>query len=288
MLKGKNLNTFLGLLPAFLFLAAIFIWPVLKFVTISFYPDETFSMDNYQTIIDPDRPYLEIMTDTFRISILTALACLVIGYPYAVAIYRATKRWQKTLLIGFVLLPFWTSLLVRTLAFMQLLQNTGIVNNTLIKVSLIADPVQMVRNELGVIIGMSYMLLPFFVLPLNGVMQRIDPKIELNARSLGANRFQAFLATILPLSLPGVVVGLTIVFLLSLGFYVTPVMLGGGNVPMISSIIARQFDKTLNYSFASALSVVLILATMVFGLVLWGLSKLLEKFTAYQATEEVA
>jgi len=173
-----------------------------------------------------------------------------------------------------VLMPFWTSLLVRTFAFMMLLQDQGPINRFLLNLHLVGQPLPMVYNLFGVLVGMTYMLLPYFVLPLYSSMDRVDPMLEMSAVGLGASRVRAFFSTVFPLSLPGMLSGAAIVFMLSLGFFVTPALLGGRKEQMLSMLIEAQVNKLLDWGFASALCVILIASTAIFGGLLYALTRL--------------
>jgi ABC-type spermidine/putrescine transport system permease subunit I len=166
------------------------------------------------------------------------------------------------LLLIAVLLPFWSSLLVRTFAWQVLLRDTGIINRFLLDLGVIAEPIPLIRTTGGVIIGMSHILLPFMVLPLYSVMRRIDPELGHAAANLGASPVRAFLRVFVPLTLPGVVAGCLLVFVLALGFYITPALLGGLRDQMISQLIVQQVQQALDWGFATAMSMLLLAATL--------------------------
>jgi putative spermidine/putrescine transport system permease protein len=167
------------------------------------------------------------------------------------------------LLLVAVLLPFWSSLLVRTFAWQVILRDTGIINSVLTGLGVISSPIPLIRTTLGVILGMSHILLPFMVLPIYAVMRRIDPEFGRAAANLGASPLRAFLRVFVPLSLPGVLAGCLLVFVLALGFYITPALLGGIRDQMISQLIVQQAQQRLDWGFASAMSVILMLITLV-------------------------
>ena len=162
-----------------------------------------------------------------------------------------------------VLLPFWSSLLVRTYAWTVLLQTTGVINSFLRGIGLIDEPIQLMRNTLGVQIGMSYILLPFMVLPIYAVMRRIDPDLTPAAAGLGAGPITAFRRVFLPLSLPGVFAGVLLVFVLALGFYITPALLGSPSNTMLSELIVLQIQRELKFGVGAALGMVLLALTLV-------------------------
>ena len=171
---------------------------------------------------------------------------------------------QSNLLILLLLLPFWTSLLVRTTAWLVLLQNEGLVNDLAITLGAWEDPVQLVRNRLGVYIAMVHILLPFMVLPMFSVMKGIDPYHMRAAASLGANPLRSFLKVYLPQTIPGVGAGVLLVFILSLGYYITPALVGGPRDQMLSYFIAFHANNTVNWGMAAALSLVLMVCVVVF------------------------
>jgi putative spermidine/putrescine transport system permease protein len=161
-----------------------------------------------------------------------------------------------------VLLPFWTSLLVRTTAWVVLLQNKGIVNDSLIALGILQEPTQLIYNRIGVYVAMTHVLLPFMILPLYSVMRGISPSFVRAARSLGAPPTTAFLRVYLPQCLPGIGAGCLLVFVLALGYYITPALVGGAGDQMIAYFIAFYTTATINWGLASALGVVLLVATL--------------------------
>jgi len=202
--------------------------------------------------------FANIYLRTFKISAIVALLCVALGYPVAYLLASLPERKANPLLI-LVLLPFWTSALVRTAAWAVLLQTNGVVNSTLQTVGLIDAPLQLIYNRLGVYIAMTHVLLPFFILPLYGVMKGIPPTPMRAASSLGAPPLRAFLSIYLPQTLPGVAAGAIIVFTLALGYYVTPALVGGGADQMISASIAFYTNQSLNWGMAAGLSLLLLL-----------------------------
>jgi putative spermidine/putrescine transport system permease protein len=210
--------------------------------------------------------FMNIYLRTFKISAIVALLCAALGYPLAYLLASLPERKANPLLI-LVLLPFWTSALVRTAAWAVLLQTNGVVNNALQYLGLIDAPLQLIYNRVGVYIAMTHVLLPFFILPLYGVMKGISPIAMQAASSLGAPPLRAFMAVYLPQTLPGVAAGAIIVFTLALGYYVTPALVGGGADQMISASIAFYTNQSLNWGMAAALSLLLLfpLALMVFA-----------------------
>jgi ABC-type spermidine/putrescine transport system permease subunit I len=205
--------------------------------------------------------YLQIFATTFEVSILVTSICVVLGYPLAYCLAQMPARWASILLLG-VLVPFWTSLLVRTYAWLVLLQRRGIVNSLLIDLGLTDQPLRLVHNLTGTVIGMVHIMIPFLVLPLYAAMRSIDMTYIRAAASLGASPIRAFWEIYFPLSLPGLVAGLVLTFILCLGFYITPAVLGGGQVQMIAQRIEASVHLFPTWGPASALGVVLLALTL--------------------------
>ncbi|MBU8808280.1 ABC transporter permease [Mycolicibacterium goodii] len=205
--------------------------------------------------------YLQVLGNSFKTALLTTLSTVLLGYPLAYAIARVNGA-LRILLLGLVLMPFWSSLLARTFSWLALLQDTGLINTVLNNMGLIDQPLPLVRTELGVTIAMVHIMLPYFVLPLFATMVKIDRTLLRAAESLGANAFQRFYRVFLPLSMPGVGAGASLVFILSLGFYITPAVLGDPNQAMIGEVIATEL-QTIGFSRAGALGIVLLVATLV-------------------------
>jgi putative spermidine/putrescine transport system permease protein len=204
--------------------------------------------------------YLEILGRTFSISLAVTLACLVLGFPVAYAI-AAQPPSRANLLLMLVLLPFWTPLLVRTAAWVVLLQENGLANQFLAALRLIDRPLRLIYNRTGVLVAMTHVLLPFMILPLYSVMRGVPPSLMRAALSLGAPPFTAFRRVYLPQVMPGVAAGALLTFILALGYYITPALVGGGADQMISTFIAFNTTDTANWSLAAALGTVLLAAT---------------------------
>jgi ABC-type spermidine/putrescine transport system permease subunit I len=248
------------LLPALLLLALLFAYPLLGIVNRSVYK-AGYTLDFYRQIFRVS-VYLQVLGATFKVSAVVTIVCLALGYPLAYMLATRRPRTAQLLMI-IVVLPFFTSIIVRTYAWMVLLGRNGIVNQYLIALGLTDKPLPLLYNQAGVVIGMSYVLLPYMVLTVYSVMRGIDPGLVRAAHSLGASRMQAFRRVFLPLSLPGIAGGTLLVFILSLGFFITPALMGGPGDMMIAMLIEREVEITLNWSFASALAVVLLALTLV-------------------------
>jgi putative spermidine/putrescine transport system permease protein len=205
--------------------------------------------------------FRNVLGRTLWISGVVTLVCLFLGYPVALFIARQPPS-RAALLLFLVLLPFWTSLLVRTVAWVVLLQREGILNNLLISLGFIHEPIRMIFNRFAVYVAMVHVLLPFMVLPLFAVMKGISPSYVRAASSLGARPFTAFRRVYLPQTLPGVGAGCLMVFIQALGYYITPALVGGADDQMISYFIAFYASKTVNWGMAAALSLMLLAATL--------------------------
>ncbi len=207
--------------------------------------------------------YVDAFARTFWISAVVTLLCLVLGYPVAWLLANLPPKPAGRLMI-LVIVPFWTSLLVRTTAWYVLLQPGGVVNSLLLALGIVSEPLPLVFNRTGVLIGMTHILLPFMILAIYSVMKGISPVYMRAALSLGAHPAVAFLRIYLPQTLPGVGAGCFLVFVLAIGYYITPALLGGAGDEMISQLIAIQTNQQLNWGLAGALSAYLVLFTLVF------------------------
>jgi ABC-type spermidine/putrescine transport system permease subunit I len=262
-LARREHYTFFGLTLPYLFLVgAMIIIPIGWLFFLSFIGrDGSFSFENYERMIN-SKAYFRIFLTTFKISMLTTLFCALLGYPLAYFMSQIPRKWANICMIG-VLIPFWTSLLVRTYAWLVLLQKKGLVNSIAIDIGLISEPIKFVHNTSGTLIGMVHIMLPFLILPLYANMRAIDTHCVKAAASLGATPTRAFWTVFFPLSIPGLLAGLLIVFVLCLGFYVTPAVLGGGKVIMAAMKISSNIELYFSWGAASALGVVLLVVTMV-------------------------
>ena len=250
-------------IPALISITLIIVIPVGWLFSLSFIGKTgDFSFENYQKMI-VYKSYFRVFKTTFNVSFLTTVFCILLGYPLSYFLSQIPKKFVGIFLLT-VLLPFWTSLLVRTYAWLVLLQRKGMINNFAIDLGLWEAPIKLAHNLNGTLIGMIHIMLPFMVLPLYAAMQRIDRQTIQAASNLGANPFQAFWQVFVPLSLPGVAAGSLIVFILCLGFYVTPAVLGGGKVIMVSMQITAILEDQFNWGAASALGVVLLITTFIF------------------------
>ncbi|WNJ90243.1 ABC transporter permease [Bosea sp. 685] len=245
--------------PAVIVIVALVVLPVGWLMGQSFY-DGGFTLEHYKRIFSEDIYWRSFLL-TFRIAFTVTVLTLILGYPVAYAAAHARRPWDM-LILSFVILPFWTSVLVRAYAWLVLLQRTGVANQVLERFGLISDPLALVHNELGTVIATVHILLPFMVLPLYSTMQKIPRDLMLAGASLGGGPLHTFLRVFLPLSLPGVVAGLTLVFVLTLGFYITPELLGGGRTIMISMVVSRNVELYNQWGAASAIGVVLLVCVL--------------------------
>jgi putative spermidine/putrescine transport system permease protein len=205
--------------------------------------------------------FVDVLGRTFRIAGVVTLVCLLLGYPLAYLAASLPAR-RANLLLLFVLLPFWTSLLVRTAAWVVVLQREGVLNSALLGIGLIDAPLPMIFNRFAVYVAMVHILLPFMVLPLYSVMKSVPAVYTRAAASLGASPWTAFRRVYLPQTLPGISAGCLLVFVQALGYYITPALVGGAEDQMISYLIAFYASRTINWGMAAALSVMLLGATL--------------------------
>ncbi|HEX2890547.1 ABC transporter permease [Vineibacter terrae] len=209
-----------------------------------------------------DDLYWDALWSTLRIGIVTTLASLLVGYPLAHWMARMKSRLGHALLLMAVIAPMLTGIVVRTFAWMTILQDKGVINTTLIGLGLIEKPLPLMYNEFGTVVALVHIYVPFMVLTLTGVIGRIDERLEQAARNLGASRLRAFAEVTLPLSLPGIFAGSLLVFALSISAYVTPFLMGGTNVLTLPMLIYQQVSSSFNLGFAGALGVILLAVSL--------------------------
>jgi putative spermidine/putrescine transport system permease protein len=254
-------------MPALLVILLLVVLPVGWLAWQSVYHNG-FTLENYRRIWSEDI-YWRSFALTFEISLLVTLLALLLGYPIAYAASVAPKRWG-IIILALVVLPFWTSVLVRAYAWLALLQRTGVINQLLRQLGVIDEPLALVHNSFGTIVATLHILLPFMVLPLYATMQQIPRDLMQAGASLGAGPMLTFWRIFLPLSLPGVLAGSTLVFVLALGFYITPELLGGGRTIMISMLVSRNVELYDQWGAASAVGVVLLVAV---GVIFFAVSR---------------
>jgi len=224
-------------------------------------PNVAFTTRHYGRLIG-DPYYLEVIWTTIRIGLLTTLIALAIGYPLAHWMARIKSRAGHALLMMAVLAPMLTGIVVRTFAWMTLLSDKGVINQTLISLGLVSQPLKLMYNETGIVIGLVHIYVPFMVLTLTGVIGGIDERLEQAAENLGASPLRAFLEVTLPLSVPGILAGSLLVFALSISAYVTPILLGGFQIMTLPILIYQQISANFNVGFAAALGIVLLVVSL--------------------------
>ena len=257
----KERRVLLGLTsPAVLCVLTIMVIPVAWLFYLSFIgSDGNFSLEHYQRMLD-SKSYARIFFTTFKVSLLTTVICVFIGYPLAYFLSQLPTRVANICMLS-VLLPFWTSLLVRTYSWLVLLQRKGIINQVGMDMGFWDEPLKLVHNLSGTLIGMVHIMLPFLILPLYASMKSIPQDYMKASSNLGATPTQSFWQVFFPLSMPGLMAGSLIVFILSLGFFVTPAILGGGKVIMVAMQITSNIELFFDWGAASALGVVLLVMT---------------------------
>jgi putative spermidine/putrescine transport system permease protein len=245
------------------------IWSVLRQTSTKFTSDfylhaADFTRDEQGTVAQAqpgDRLYLDVFARTLWVSLIVTVLALAIGYPLSYWLAHLPAKTSNLMMV-LVLLPFWTSLLVRTTAWIVLLQKEGVVNSLLMATGLIHEPLSLIFNRFGVVIAMTHILLPFMILPLYSVMRQIPPSYVRAARSLGAGPITAFWRVYLPQSMAGVSAGALLVFILALGYYITPALVGGARDQMMSYFIADHLTRSLNWGLASALGALLLASVL--------------------------
>ncbi|CAM3567583.1 ABC transporter permease [Erysipelothrix sp. HDW6B] len=216
------------------------------------------SLDNFKKFFDP--VFIKVLLESLKIATVTTVICLIIGYPLAYIISRRSEKMQ-TLLILLVTLPMWINMLVRTYAWISILSDVGIINNILGFFGI--PPIKMMYTDFAVILGMVYNFLPFMIIQIYTVLSKLDESLIQASHDLGANRFQTFRKVIFPLSLSGVISGITLVFLPSLSTFIIPKFLGGGSYVLIGNLIENQFINIGDYNFGSAISLIMAILILV-------------------------
>ncbi len=250
-------------MPAVLLLALVFVGPLIWFFIQALAEVGTSAeIVSFVWAIATSKAVVTALTTTNWISLLVTLLVLLISYP--VAYYLANNRGLRfTLVLFCIIVPYFTSIIVRTYSWMVLLGRNGLVNQLLQQIGLIDEPLTLLYTQTGVLIGMVYVLLPYMVLTLFAAMKAIDPSLMRAARGLGAGAFYAFTRVYFPLSVHGVISGSLIVFILSIGFFITPALMGGPSEVMIAMLIERAVEITFDWSGAAVMSLLLLFATLV-------------------------
>ena len=254
------------LAPGALWLLVFFLVPILIMFVYSMMPrgiyggvEPGFTLEHYRRFFDP--LYLDILRRTLLWSVACTIICLLLGYPVAYAIARG-GRW-KSLLLFLVILPFWTSFLVRTFAMIFLMRDTGLINSWLLRLGLIEEPITMLYTPFAVLVGLVYGFLPFMILPIYASLERLDLSLLEAAEVLGARPGARFRRITLPLSMPGVVAGCLVVFIPALGSFLTADLLGGAKQLMVGNLVQNQFSAARNWPFGSAASFIVMALVLV-------------------------
>jgi ABC-type spermidine/putrescine transport system permease subunit I len=261
-IRKYSLCQSLLLIGPLLFLFIIFyLYPLVSLIPESVIKGGHFTSEHYVHFFKQPL-YSHVLIRTLRIGLMATVISFIIGYPFAYFLSEIRNQKLSNFLLVLVLLPFFTSILVRSYSWTVLFQTKGIINNFLLSHGLIREPLALMYNEPAVLIGMVHVLLPFMVLPIHSVLKNLDKNLIRAARNLGAGPLRAFSKVTFPLSLPGVGAGVIMVFILSLGFFITPALLGGPKTLMITTLIDQQINRLMNWEFAAAIAVVLLLATI--------------------------
>lgn len=245
--------------PALLLLLLFFVVPVLMLLVRSVLEPQP-GLGNYAELLGSST-YLRIFVNTFVVSAVVTVLSVLIGFPVAWTLAIMPARWAAVV-FAILLLSMWTNLLARTYAWMVLLQRTGLINKILMSLGLIDQPLALVNNLTGVTIGMVYIMLPFVILPLRGVIKSIDPAILQASSVCGATRWQSLTRVLIPLALPGIMAGALMVFVMSLGYFVTPALLGGTANMMLAEMIAQFVQSLVNWGMGGAAAFVLLVVTL--------------------------
>ena len=252
-------------IPALAIVGILMVAPLLWLLSMSFVDvNGEYGLGNFRLFFS-EPVYIEMFLNTFKIALIVTVICLLLGYPVAYLMSILAPKWAGLLMLA-VLVPFWTSGLVRTFSWLIILQRNGVVNKSLQGLGLINQPLALVNNTTGVVIGMVHIMIPFLVLPLYASMKAIDANLMRAAANVGSSPTYAFLRIFFPLSMPGLVAGAIMVFVMCLGFYITPALLGGGKVKMIAQRIEEMISLYPTWGPAAALAVLLLAMT---ALCLW-------------------
>lgn len=255
-------------LPMLVTLSFVFLIPILSLILVSFHSmtgpaqvNDAFTMENYRNFFT-DTFYLKILLNTFTLGAVVVACCLIISYPVSYFLARTRSRWRG-LLLFLVVSPLLISAVVRNIGWFPILSNTGLINWVLQSLGIVDHPLPLISNTTGVVIGLVHALLPFMILTLTAVVQRIEPELEEAAASLGAGPVQTFWTVLLPLSVPGIIAGSLLVFTMAIAAYTTPVIMGGNRVLVMATFIAQQFRTVLDYPVgATAAAALMTLAAL--------------------------
>jgi spermidine/putrescine transport system permease protein len=259
--EHPNYQAAILLFPAVFWLIVFFLIPIASIFVYSFAQRGTyggirwvFTLQNYQRLVDP--LYLGILWRSLSTAVISTAICLLIGYPFAYYLARYQYRWRTVILL-LVVVPFWTNFLIRTYAWMLILRTEGLLNTALTWLLPNATPLELLNTPIAVQIGLIYGYLPFMIVPLYASLEKLDPALIDAAKDLGASHWKAFRNVTLPLSIPGIAAGSVLVFIPTVGAFITPDLLGGGKVDYIGNVVERQFKTARDWPFGSALSFML-------------------------------
>lgn len=266
--RKENTLMLLLLTPALVMVLVLLILPLCWLALQSVQTEEGFSLTNYLRIFQ-ERIYWDTFSLTFKISFIVTVLSIFLGFPIAYAASRLHGFWANLILIC-VIIPFWTSVLVRSYAWLVLLQRRGLVNQTLLDLGIIDQPLNLMHNTTGTVIGTLHVMLPFMVLPLYSVMRKIPRDLLQASESLGAKPFYTFRRVFLPMAAPGIMAGSILVFVICLGFFITPELLGGGRTILVSMLVQRNVELYHAWGAASAVGLVLLLVVF---LIFWGVNR---------------
>lgn len=253
--------------PVALWMIAFLVIPILLVLFVSFMSRGTyggieysFTLENYQRFFEP--LYLKILFSSLVVAFITTMVCLLLGYPFAYIIARSPRKY-RTLLLFLVIIPFWTNSLIRTYAWIILLRTEGLINTMLMNIGIISEPLALMYTDGAVLIGLIYTLFPFMILPLYASIEKLDQSYIEAASDLGATPWQTFVQVTLPLTKPGIFAGSLLVFIPTLGLFFIPDLMGGAKTMMIGNLIKNQFLTARDWPFGSAVSVILMILTLI-------------------------
>ncbi|HIR48773.1 MAG TPA: ABC transporter permease [Candidatus Faecimonas gallistercoris] len=270
-MKSKRFWKYFFLVPVIIYVLLLIALPLLYILLISFFKSDyyggmisTFTIQNYIDVFD--QVYISVFLKSFLIAFITTVFCVLISYPFVLAISHKKPRTQK-ILMTLVMVPFLTNSLIRMYGWLVLLRKSGVINQVLLGVGVIHEPLSLMYNMFGILIGMVYTLLPFMILPLYSSVSTIDPYLLEAANDLGASKIKTFFQIILPQTLPGLFNGSLMVFTPALGYFFIVDILGGGKMMILGNLIKNQFLTARNWPFGAAISIVLVLITSLFILI---------------------
>lgn len=264
-MKKKKSGLFLTVLPLYLFTLCFVVGPLLYMVALSFATNGSgsstiwsFTLENYKKIAEP--VYLKSFVQSFQLAITSTLLIVLMGYPFGYFMAKLSAKWKKRMML-LIMVPFWTSSLIRMYGWILILQAKGVLNGFLMKLRLIEEPLKILYSYPAVVIGMVYALLPFMVLAVYSSVEKMDWSYVEAARDLGANAVKAFFTVTFKLTLPGLLTGVILTFIPSMGLFFIADILGGNKIVLVGSVIQDQLTRGSNWPFAAALAVVLMLLT---------------------------